>query len=59
MNQKTAKKLRKKVYGEGSKRNPYKYKWDVAKDLFGSAIQCLRCDGKRAEYLKLKKEART
>jgi hypothetical protein len=58
MNQKTAKLLRNKVYGSGPKRNEGKYKWHFDKDLMGSTIQRLICVGKRAEYLKLKKEFR-
>jgi hypothetical protein len=58
MNVKKAKALRKQAYGENSKRNEYKYKLDFDKDLFGAPIQCLRCVGLRADYLKLKKETK-
>lgn len=48
MNAKTVKRLRHKVYGEGSKRNEY----DYSRDFKGALI----CRGKRQEYLQLKKK---
>jgi hypothetical protein len=46
MNEKKAKQIRKLVYGDGSKRNEKRYKWE------GGHIVCT---GKRATYLKAKK----
>jgi hypothetical protein len=46
MNEKKAKRVRKLVYGDGSKRNENRYKW------VDTHIMCV---GKRATYLKAKK----
>jgi hypothetical protein len=48
MNGRKAKELRRKVYGEGSKRNEKQYSKDEKGTIY--------CVGKRVLYLKLKKE---
>ena len=63
MNGRKAKALRRKVYGDGSKRNEYKYQGSIqTHNILGkftkTLIGGLFCSGKRAEYLKLKKESK-